>query len=160
MSDKSINVKYSSYKSHELPDATQNLLSKAKSACDTAHAPYSQFFVGAAVLLESGAIHIGSNQENAAFPSGLCAERVLLNYVHANFPKDKPVALAIAARKGEAFTVEPVTPCGSCLQVMAEFEKEWGKELEVYLYGETNIIKVNGVKQFLPFLFKSEFIKG
>ena len=160
MKQEIIHVKFEIFQFEELSESIQRLLLKAKEATDLAHAPYSQFHVGASVELESGNVFMGNNQENAAFPSGLCAERVLLNYVHANFPKDKPVALAIAARKNSGYTQEPVTPCGSCLQVMAELEKEWDRELDVYLFGEKNIFRVQGVKHFLPFLFKSEFLKG
>ncbi len=158
MKEESFQVKYEVYSFNELPDAIQHLVSNAKEASNKAYAPYSQFYVGAAVKLQSGATYSGNNQENAAFPSGLCAERVLLNYVHANFPEDKPIALAIAAKKNTEFTKEPVTPCGSCLQVMAEFEAEWNKELDVYLYGENKVFHVKGVKHFLPFLFKSDFL--
>jgi cytidine deaminase len=154
-----IQAEYIQHTYAELDDSLRELISKAKEATGQAYAPYSNFKVGAAVLLDDGSIHVGSNQENAAFPSGLCAERVLLNYVHSNFPDLKPLAMAITARNSDGFTEEPVTPCGACLQVMGELEKSWDIELPVFLSGEMGVIEVKGVHNFLPFFFNGTLLK-
>ena len=154
-----IHVSYRQLDYTDLDKKLQELVDKARLATNQAYAPYSNFYVGAAVLLDDNSIHIGANQENAAFPSGLCAERVLLNYVHANFPEKKPVALAIAAKSKTDFTVEPVVPCGACLQVMSELEQSWQVQLPVYLVGEKRIIEVEGIRNFLPFAFNGSFLK-
>ncbi|MBO5961222.1 MAG: cytidine deaminase, partial [Paludibacteraceae bacterium] len=114
------NVQCFSY--DELSETYQNLVDKAKQQTKTAYAPYSKFHVGAAVLMDNGEILCGSNQENAAYPSGLCAERTTLFYANAHYPDRKVVALAIAAAQNEAFLEEPISPCGACRQVMLEYE--------------------------------------
>jgi len=154
-----IQISYNQLRYSELKQELKVLVDKARTATGQAYAPYSNFKVGAAVALDDGSIHVGANQENAAYPSGLCAERVLLNYVHSNFPKKKPVALAIAAQNQAGFTKEPVVPCGSCLQVMSELEKSWEVDLPVYLVGEEGIIEVKGVQNFLPFFFSGSLLK-
>lgn len=150
---------YTFYGLEELRPEIRSLVDTSKKACATAYAPYSEFKVGAAVLLSDNSVHTGSNQENAAYPSGLCAERVLLNYVHANFPHTTSVAMAIAAEKSTGFTLDPVIPCGACLQVMGEMESSWEIELPVYLYGEKGVVEVKGIRNFLPFFFTKDFLK-
>ncbi len=154
-----IEAKYTFYAVDELTPEVRSLVEASKKACSSAYAPYSKFKVGAAVLLSDESLHVGSNQENAAYPSGLCAERVLLNYVHANFPDVSPKAMAISAEKAAGFTSEPVIPCGACLQVMGELESSWEIELPVYLYGKKGVIEVKGIRNFLPFFFTKDFLK-
>lgn len=117
----------------ELPEEDRHLLEQARQASAMAYAPYSGFKVGAALLLENGTVITGNNQENAAFPSGLCAERVALFHAAAQYP-DVPIrTLAIVAtRKGE-YTSEPVSPCGSCRQVMIESESRHNKSFRIIL---------------------------
>src|SRR5882757_2880762 len=116
---------YDSLKELEKPD--QDLCAEAVKAMENSHSPYSKFRVGAALRLKSGKIIYGSNQENVAYPSGLCAERVALFYWGANHPDDPIEAMAITARTDEFLLTKPVTSCGSCLQVLAEVEKKQDK---------------------------------
>lgn len=138
----------------ELNSTEKNLIQAAKNACASAYAPYSHFQVGAAVLLDNGNIVIGSNQENAAFPSGLCAERVALFAAASQFPENKAIALAIAARhENGSFTQNAVSPCGACRQVMTETEKRFQHPLKVLLYGESEIICIESAQELLPLSF-------
>lgn len=138
----------------ELNSTEKNLIQAAKNACASAYAPYSHFQVGAAVLLDNGNIVIGSNQENAAFPSGLCAERVALFAAASQFPENKAIALAIAARhENGSFTQKAVSPCGACRQVMTETEKRFQHPLKVLLYGESEIICIESAQELLPLSF-------
>lgn len=140
----------------ELEPEIQVLVNKAKEQVENAYAPYSGFFVGAAVLLDNGALFVGNNQENAAYPSGLCAERVALFYANAQFP-DVPVrAIAIAAFTEDSFVSEPVTPCGSCRQAMLESEIRFNHEIEIFLYGTEHIYHISNVKQLLPLSFEKD----
>lgn len=140
----------------ELPEQYRLLIDRAKQQTQTAYAPYSNFHVGAAVLMENGEILCGSNQENAAYPSGLCAERTTLFYANAHFPNDKVVALAIAAAQNGDFLEEPISPCGACRQVMLEYEQKAKQSMDVLLYGKNNIYWIKGAKALLPFSFVSE----
>jgi cytidine deaminase len=121
ITENDIIFKYKEFdKDEELDAADRELLNAAKETAINAYAPYSQFKVGAAVRLESGKIVLGTNVENAAFPSGICAERSALSNASSNFPGDKPVALAIAALNESGLTTDPVSPCGNCRQVIVE----------------------------------------
>jgi cytidine deaminase len=138
----------------ELEKEDKSLCLEAITAYQNSHSPYSEFKVGAAVRLKSGKIVYGSNQENAAFPSGLCAERVALFHVGATYPSDPIESIAVTAYTKNFSISSPVTPCGSCLQVLAEYEKKQKEPITVLLYcvnGE--IWKARGVETFLPFLF-------
>lgn len=138
----------------ELNSTEKNLIQAAKNACASAYAPYSHFQVGAAVLLDNGNIVIGNNQESAAFPSGLCAERVALFAAASQFPENKAIALAIAARhENGSFTQKAVSPCGACRQVMTETEKRFQHPLKVLLYGESEIICIESAQELLPLSF-------
>ena len=106
--------------------------------------------------LESGRIVVGANQENAAYPSGLCAERTALFAAGAQYPDEAVVALAIAARKGRRFTAEPIPPCGACRQVISGVEDRHGKAIRIFLYGSDGIVVCDGIAPLLPFRF-SEF---
>lgn len=144
----------------DLPDSDRTLLDAAGKAADTAYAPYSHFNVGAAVLLDSGEVVAGNNQENVAYPSGLCAERVALFSVGAHHP-DVPVkAIAITA-KSDHFTIdEPLAPCGACRQVMVECETKYGKNIRIILRGqEGKVYVINSVSDILPLSFSSDKLK-
>ena len=106
-------------------------------SADNAYAPYSKFSVGAAIRLGSGTIVCGANVENAAFPSGICAERSALANSISNHPDDKPSAIAIAAKTSDGFTDDPVPPCGNCRQVIAEEELRTGQHIRIILSGKT-----------------------
>jgi cytidine deaminase len=138
----------------ELTSEDQILCKEAVKALRNSHSPYSEFRVGAAVKLASGKIIYGSNQENVAYPSGLCAERVALFSLGANNPDDQIIAIAITAQTNNFELLKPTTPCGACLQVMAEYEKKQNASFDIMLYCiDGPIWKVNGVNSFLPFMF-------
>ena len=118
-----------------------------------AYAPYSGFQVGAAVLLENGKVFGANNQENSAYPSGLCAERVAMFYANAQHPNTAVTALAIAAFTNGKFLPSPVTPCGSCRQVLIETEDRFEKDITVMLYGTEFVYLLENVKQLLPLRF-------
>ncbi|MCQ2127875.1 MAG: cytidine deaminase [Bacteroidaceae bacterium] len=144
------------YALDELSEAEQKLVQKAMKATDNSYAPYSQFRVGAAVLMDNGVTYIGANQENAAYPLGLCAERTAIFAANAQHPKNKIVALAIAARTPNGFTDVPVSPCGSCRQVILEVETRYKQPIRILLYGTEGIYVVDSVKEILPLQFTSE----
>jgi len=154
---KSIFVDYNSLA--ELDKKYQELILKAKEAAQTAYAPYSKFKVGAAVLLENGMIFQGNNQENAAYPSGICAERVAIFYANSKYPDLAIEAIAVTASTKDGFIADPIPPCGSCLQVMLESENRSHKPIKVLLYGKNRITLADGIKQFLPFNFNKEMLK-
>ncbi|MDB5020202.1 MAG: cytidine deaminase [Pedobacter sp.] len=138
----------------QLDEADRILCQKAELALDTSYSPYSKFRVGTAVSLSDGEIFMGSNQENVAYPSGLCAERVALYSIGANRPDAVIRSIAITAQTDSFEINKPVTSCGGCLQVMAEFEQRQGSEIDILFYclnGE--ILKVRGVQSLLPFAF-------
>lgn len=141
------------YSYSELSEADKNLIDLAKSATQRSYAPYSRFNVGAALLLANGEIITGSNQENVAFPSGICAERTTCFYANSSYPGVRFVKLAIAAYHNGAFTPHPVSPCGACRQVLAEYEKLGGGKLEIMLYGDDEIYVLNEVADLLPLIF-------
>ena len=128
-------------------------------ARDNAYAPYSQFHVGAAILLDNGEIIKGSNQENAAYPSGLCAERTAIYYAGANFPDAKIIMMAISARAKNKETLTPIPPCGSCRQAIAEYEVKQKQPIAIYFMGERgSVIKSNSLQNLLPLLFTQEYL--
>jgi len=155
MMQKQIIVEYQEYsKDTELGEAEQNLLNTAKEASQRAYSPYSHFNVGAAVLLENGAIITGNNQENAAYPSGLCAERVALFSASAQYPGVGVQAIAIAAQSKETEINEPVTPCGACRQVMVEYENNSRGNTKVIMSGEKGSILIfPSVRSLIPLSF-------
>lgn len=144
------------YSYNELTDADKNLVDLAKSATQRAYSPYSRFNVGAALLLANGEIVTGSNQENVAFPSGTCAERTTCFYAHSSYPGVRFVKLAIAAFHNGAFTPHPVSPCGACRQVLAEYERIGGAKLEIILYGADEIYVLSEVADLLPLIFHED----
>jgi len=145
---------------NELNAEDRGLLQKARETCDQAYAPYSNFHVGAALLLENGTIICGNNQENAAFPSGLCAERVAVFAAGANYPGVKIKTIAITC-KSESFPVnEPLSPCGACRQSMSEYEIRYKSNIRILLQGETGKIRMmNSIADLLPFMFVAEDLK-
>lgn len=146
---------YSSLK--ELSKIDRLLCHEAVKAMEGSHSPYSKFRVGAALRLERGTILYGSNQENVAYPSGLCAERVALFYWGANYNNDPIEAIAITAHTADFAISKPITPCGSCLQVLAEYEKKQDKKIRIILYCIDGPVWITqGVDNFLPFLFFEE----
>lgn len=159
MIERIIETKVSVYKYEELSAEYKELIEKAKEQVKNAYAPYSGFSVGAALMLESGEIFGGNNQENAAYPSGLCAERVAMFYANAQHPDIPVKVIAIAAYTKGKFLAEPVTPCGSCRQALIETESRYGKDITVILYGTENIYIVENVRQLLPLQFEKSSLK-
>ena len=161
MQQKNVVFSYSEINSHsELIPEDLDLLRAAGQIVDMAYAPYSHFKVGAAVILENGKVITGNNQENMAFPSGLCAERVaIFNAVSAN-PGIKIKAIAITAKSDEFPVEEPVTPCGGCRQTLIEYENNQGSPIRIILGCENGkVIIVNQVSDLLPLSFKGEKLK-
>ncbi len=151
---RNISFSYQEFESlAELVTEDQELIAAAKEAANHAYAPYSKFMVGAAVRLESGIIVRGSNVENAAFPSGICAERTAISGSVSNYPDDKPVAIAIAAMTNNELTAECISPCGNCRQVLAEEEMRTGKRIRIILSGREKIRIIESVSLLLPLQF-------
>ncbi len=143
----------------ELPSEVQDLMNKAHEAREQAYAPYSHFKVGAAVQLANGEIVTGNNQENAAFPSGLCAERVAIFHAGANHPGVSIPRMALTARSLNHKVVTPTPPCGACRQAMAEYEANQKQPMEVYFMGEEGkVVKAASVKDLLPLVFDSSYL--
>lgn len=142
----------------ELDMEDRMLVDRAKEATTGSYAPYSRFRVGAAAKLANGTIVAGSNQENAAYPSGMCAERTTLFYANSQYPDQPVTTLAIAARNNMGFTDMPITPCGSCRQVLLEAENRFGISLRILLYGQKEIYCLQGVRSLLPLSFGGEFL--
>ncbi len=143
----------------ELPTDIQNLMAQAVTIRKKAYAPYSKFKVGAALLLDNGEIVLGSNQENAAYPSGLCAERVAIFQAGAIYPDAKILKMAISAASDTNTTNTPIPPCGSCRQSIAEYEIKQEIPIEIYFSGEIGVIyKSASLKNLLPFMFDKKFL--
>ncbi len=161
MEKKSIHVSYTEFNSiEELKIDEKNLLNKAHQAVGSSYAPYSKFHVGAAVLLEDGNIVLGSNQENAAYPSGLCAERVALFAASAQYPNVAVVAIAITVHSEKSKINEPLPPCGACRQVMTEYEYKGNHNMKIILQGESgNIQIIDRADYLLPLIFNPKYLK-
>lgn len=143
----------------ELPHEIHNLMEQAIAVRKNAYAPYSKFRVGVAILLDNGKIVLGSNQENAAFPSGLCAERVAIFHAGAIYPDAKILKMAITAASDTNKTTAPIPPCGSCRQSIAEYEIKQETPIEIYFMGEIGLIyKSDSLKNLLPFMFDKKFL--
>ncbi len=156
MSSKRLVIDYEEFSSvDKMSAADQELVAKALEAQAGSYSPYSQFQVGAALRLEDGTIIKGANQENAAYPAGLCAERTALFAAGANYPDIAPETLAVAGSDHGVLCESPVSPCGSCRQVMAEYQKKHGKPLKIILVGSKRIRKFQRVEDILPFIFDS-----
>ena len=138
----------------ELPEPIINLMQEAQKARENAYAPYSEFQVGAAILLDNGEIITGSNQENASYPSGLCAERTAVYYAGSKFPKVKMLHMAITAASKKQETVTPIPPCGACRQAIAEYEINQNHPIEIYFMGEKGqVFKSDSLSNLLPLVF-------
>lgn len=137
----------------ELTEDEQELVKCACAATKNAYTPYSHFHVGAAVRLENGKIVIGANQENAAFPSGLCAERTAVFAAQANYPDQPITTLAIAAADDNGLRQKPVTPCGSCRQVVLEIEDRYKRPVKILLFGKAGIYRMKSIRDLLPLSF-------
>jgi cytidine deaminase len=143
----------------QLPDNFKNLMNLAHSAVKTAYAPYSNFFVGAAVLLENEEMIIGSNQENAAYSMCLCAERVALAAAASKYPGVPIKAIAITAKSNKNVIDQPVSPCGACRQSLCESELQHQSEVQILLQGETGPVYLfKTAKDLLPFSFDGSYL--
>jgi cytidine deaminase len=143
----------------ELSTSVQDLMEVAIEARENAYAPYSKFNVGAAILLDNDAVVIGSNQENACFPSGLCAERTAIYYAGAKYPKAKILKMAITASSQNQVTDKPIPPCGACRQTIAEYEVKQERPIEIYFMGaKGKVIKSHSLANLLPLLFESSVL--
>ncbi|AZQ64258.1 cytidine deaminase [Flammeovirga pectinis] len=149
-----LNIEIIAYSNlEELSNEDQKLLSLAEKATFSSYAPYSNFNVGAALILENGEIISGNNQENAAYPSGMCAERTAMYFAGATYPNKTIKTIAIAARKGEENTFIPISPCGACRQAMLEYEAKQEKPIRVIMKGVNDIYELASVSDLLPFKF-------
>jgi cytidine deaminase len=138
----------------ELTEQDRNLVDIAKSATRQSYAPYSRFHVGAAALLDDGTVVVGTNQENAAYPSGMCAERIALFHANSCYPRQAVISLAIAAYHDGKFTSNPISPCGACRQVMLETEQRYGTPIRVLLFGVSGTYIIEGgAHELLPLTF-------
>lgn len=154
MTSKEIRIAFNEYESlDQLDQRDRELVEAAIDATKTSYAPYSGFNVGAAVRLDNGEIVKGSNQENAAYPSGICAERTAMFYASAAYPEAVMTALAIAASQEGILCANPVSPCGACRQVMAQYQLKGKRNLEIILIGADKIWKFGKVDDLLPLIF-------
>ena len=156
MTNKDISIHYLEYSSlDEMEYADRELCQAAIEAIDGAYAIYSHFYVGAAVRLSDGSIVKGANQENAAYPSGLCAERTAMFAASAMHPGLELTSIAIAARQNGVLCPEPAAPCGACRQVMAQYQTKSGKPMSILLVGSGSILKFSRVDDLLPMIFNN-----
>jgi cytidine deaminase len=143
-----------------LPEADAALLATAGKATAHAYAPYSRFHVGAAARLANGVVITGTNQENAAYPAGICAERTLLSVAGAQYPGVAIETLAISYRNEKGASDRPIAPCGICRQSLQEFENRTGRPVRIVLGGETGkVIVLENSRLLLPFAFSAEELK-
>lgn len=159
MNEINLTTKITVYTIEECNETEKNLIEAAKKATRHAYVPYSNFSVGAAVLLENGEIISGNNQENAAYPSGLCAERTTVFFVNANYPDQKILTMAIAAFYKGKFTKDVITPCGACRQVLLEVENRFKSPMKILMYSEEGIYCVESIKDILPLSFGDSMLR-
>lgn len=144
---------------NELSDVDKNLMQAAIKASRNAYAPYSGFSVGAALLMEDDSIIIGNNQENAAYPSGMCAERVAIWKAGSSYPNKKVKKIAITAVSSNKQLDKPVGPCGACRQTLLEYEVNQKENMEILFMGEIgSVVKANSIASLLPFSFDSSYL--
>jgi cytidine deaminase len=155
--DLSIKIGFGTF--DELSADDQHLIQTAIAATENSYSPYSRFQVGAALRLANGKEVMGANQENAAFPSGLCAERSAIFAAQSNYPDQPVTALAIAARNEHGLMHDPIVPCGVCRQVILEIEDRYKQPIRILLYGTGGVYVINTVKELLPLHFVSESMK-
>lgn len=143
----------------EIPSEIKHLMEAAFAVRDKAYAPYSKFLVGTAILLENGEVVTGSNQENASYPSGLCAERTAIYFAGSQFPDVKIKTIAISAKSDLHRMLTPVPPCGACRQAIAEYEIKQEEPIEIYFMGESGkVVKSDSLKNLLPFVFDNTYL--
>jgi cytidine deaminase len=143
----------------ELPVEAKELMQKAFEARENSYSPYSKFKVGAAIQLENGEVVTGSNQENASYPAGLCAERTAIFYAGAKYPGVKMQRMALSARSLNHSVETPTPPCGSCRQAIAEYEVKQEQPIEVYFMGEKGkVVKANSISDLLPLIFDNSYL--
>ena len=160
MKENQIQIHYNSYKFDELSEIYKNLMDRSIEAQQNAYAPYSNFKVGAAILLEDGTVFTGNNQENSAFPSGLCAERVAIFACSAQHPNIKINVIAISANSEKIDINTVLAPCGSCRQSMYEYESKQNKPIRVLLKGVDNeVVEFLSVADLLPLVFQCDGLK-
>ncbi len=155
-----VNTSFSVYDSiDELDDSTKELMLKAIEIRKQAYAPYSKFRVGAAILLDNEKVVLGSNQESAAYPSGLCAERTAIFQAGTLYPNAKMLKIAISATSDINPTKRPTPPCGACRQSISEYEQKQETPIEIYFMGETGeIYKSDSLENLLPLSFHKDFL--
>lgn len=160
MKEININSSFSVYESlTDLPIEIQSLMQQAIAIRKKAYAPYSKFRVGTAILLDNGHIVLGSNQENAAYPSGLCAERVAIFQTGAIYPEAKIIKMAITAASDTNKTTSPIPPCGACRQSISEYESKQNTPIEIYFMGESGeVYKSASIENLLPLSFDKNFL--
>ena len=158
MTRKELKINYEEYDDLEqLIEDDRTLLALAMATTKNAYAPYSMFYVGAAILMDNGEIVCGSNQENAAYPSGLCAERVAMFAASSQYPNVAMKTIAITVHSDKINIDSPVSPCGSCRQVIAEYEYKQKKNIKIIIRGtEGKIWIINGINSLLPFVFNAD----
>ncbi|WP_424495141.1 cytidine deaminase [Salinimicrobium sp. GXAS 041] len=143
----------------ELPKGVQDLMQESIAARDKSYSPYSKFSVGAAILLDNGEVISGSNQENASYPAGLCAERTAIFYAGAKYPDAKVLKMALSAKSANHVVETPTPPCGSCRQAIAEYEMKQKAPIEIFFMGEKGkVVKANSISDLLPLIFDSSFL--
>lgn len=160
MNNVHIDIEIQKSKMEELLPEEQSLIMKAISATERSYSIYSNFAVGAAVELANGKVILGANQENAAFPSGLCAERTAIFAAQVQFPDQPITKLAIAARNKNGVLKQPITPCGACRQVILEIEDRYNKPMKIFLYGTDCVYVIKSVKDLLPLSFVGDDMAG
>lgn len=148
-----IKVQIQFFDVEELSDSDRHLVERAKEMTQTSYSPYSEFRVGAAIRLQDGQVFAGSNQENAAYPVGSCAERTTFFYAQANAPEVAPEAIAIAAFTNGHFLEKPISPCGMCRQALLEAETRYGTHIRVLLYGTDGVYVAQSMRDLLPLTF-------
>ncbi|HHW81477.1 MAG TPA: cytidine deaminase [Bacteroidales bacterium] len=154
-----LTTKITVYSYDECTEVEKSLIDAAKEATSNAYAPYSKFHVGAALLLENGKIITGNNQENAAYPSGLCAERTAVFYANAQYPDQKIEALAVAAFYNEKFTDDLISPCGSCRQVLLEVESRYNSPVKIMLYKNGEVYVAESMSSLMPLSFTKDALE-
>ncbi len=160
MHEHQISTKFTVFESSdELSTSEKELLDKAIEARDSAYAPYSGFNVGASVLMDNRDVFFGNNQENAAYPSGICAERVAIWSAMASLPNGKIKKIFISARSVKTLVDRPVAPCGACRQAIAEYETKQLEDIEIFFTGEVGqIVKAYSIKDLLPWMFDNSML--
>lgn len=154
-----LKISFKKISAQDFSDVEKKLFDAAAAARQNAYAVYSNFFVGCAILLENGEIHTGSNQENAAFPSGLCAERTTLFWVSANFPQEKISKIFVIGAPNSDGDFPPCPPCGACRQAILEYEVKQQKNIQMYFSSrDGTCIHTASVRNLLPFSFDSNFL--